>query len=170
MPSSGTGFQLFIYLEIAGDGRLRSFLEQECHRLGISGRVFFIGWREDLSTVMAGWDVFVLPSLDEGFPIAALEAMAAGLPVIASAVGGLLELVQDGETGWLVPAAAPTELTSRLRELISDDRRREAMGIAGRRRALRDFSIARMVAQTVAVYDGLFAQSGTAASDNPHPV
>jgi glycosyltransferase involved in cell wall biosynthesis len=157
-------------LEIAGDGSLRSSLEHECHVLGISGHVSFIGWREDLPNVMAGWDVFVLPSLDEGFPIASLEAMAAGLPVIASAVGGLLELVQDGKTGWLVPAAAPAELTTRLRELISDDRRREAMGIAGRQRALRDFSIARMVAQTVAVYDGLFAQSCTAAGDNPHSV
>lgn len=155
-------------LEIAGNGSLRSFLEQECHRLGIFGHVSFIGWREDLPTVMAGWDIFVLPSLDEGFPIAALEAMAAGLPVIASAVGGLLELVQDGETGCLVPVAAPAELTTRLRELISDDRRREAMGIAGRQRALRDFSIARMVEQTVAVYDGLFTPSRTAADDVPH--
>ena len=156
-------------LEIAGDGSLRTFLEQECNRLGISAHVSFIGWREDLPTVMAGWDVFVLPSLDEGFPIAALEAMAAGLPVIASAVGGLLELVKDGETGGLVPAAAPAELATRLRELISDDRGREAMGIAGRLRALRDFSIARMVEQTVAVYDGLFTQSCTPAGDIPHP-
>jgi glycosyltransferase involved in cell wall biosynthesis len=145
-------------LEIAGDGSLRSYLQQESQRRGISSQVSFIGWRDDLPTVMAGWDVFVLPSLDEGFPIAALEAMAAGLPVIASAVGGLLELVQDGETGSLVSAAAPAELTSRLRELIFDERRREAMGFAGRQRALRDFSIARMVEQTVAVYDGLFSQ------------
>ena len=108
---------------------------------------------------MAGWDVFVQPSLDEGFPIATLEAMAAGLPVVASAVGGLLELVQDGETGWLVAAASPGELATRLRELISDERRREAMGIAGRQRALRDFSIAKMVEQTVAVYDGLLTQT-----------
>jgi glycosyltransferase involved in cell wall biosynthesis len=155
-------------LEIAGEGSLRSFLEQECHRLGISGHVSFLGWREDLPNVMAGWDVFVLPSLDEGFPIAALEAMAAGLPVIASAVGGLLELVQDGETGWLVPAAAPAELATRLREMMSDGRRREAMGIAGRQRALRDFSIATMVEQTVAVYDGLFNPSRTVADVGPH--
>ncbi len=146
-------------LEIAGDGSLRSFLEQECHRLGISSHVSFIGWRDDLPTVMAGWDVFVQPSLDEGFPIATLEAMAAGLPVVASAVGGLLELVQDGETGWLVAAASPGELATRLRELISDERRREAMGIAGRQRALRDFSIAKMVEQTIAVYDGLLTQT-----------
>jgi glycosyltransferase involved in cell wall biosynthesis len=78
-------------------------------------------------------------------------------------------LVQDGETGWLVPAAAPAELTARLRELISDDQRREAMGVAGRQRALRDFSSKRMVEQTVAVYDELFTQSRTAASDVPHP-
>jgi len=155
-------------LEIAGDGSLRHFLEQECHGLGITGHVSFIGWREDLPNVMAGWDAFVLPSLDEGFPIAALEAMAAGLPVIASAVGGLPELVQDGETGWLVPAASPGELATRLRELICDERRRETMGNAGRQRALRDFSIPRMVGQTVAVYDGLFNPSRNPADDVPH--
>lgn len=145
-------------LEIAGDGSLRSFLQQESHRLGVSGRVSFIGWREDLPAVMANWDAFVLPSLDEGFPIAALEAMAAGLPVIASAVGGLLEMVQDGETGCLIPAAAPAELTRQLREIICDGRRRQAMGIAGRQRALRHFSIPRMVEQTTAVYDGLITR------------
>jgi glycosyltransferase involved in cell wall biosynthesis len=144
-------------LEIAGDGSLRSFLEQECRRLGVCDRVFFLGWREDLPAVMSGWDVFVLPSLDEGFPIAALEAMAAGLPVVASAVGGLMELVQEGETGWLVPAAASAELAARLRELICDGRKREAMGNAGRQRVLRDFSIVQMVEKTVAVYDRLLA-------------
>jgi glycosyltransferase involved in cell wall biosynthesis len=145
-----------VRLEIAGDGSLRSTLEGESRRLAVSGHVSFLGWREDLPDVMAGWDVFVLPSLDEGFPIAALEAMAAGLPVVASAVGGLVELVQNGETGWLVPAAAPAELAMRLRELMSDRRICERMGNAGRRRAIREFSNARMVEQTVAVYDGLF--------------
>jgi glycosyltransferase involved in cell wall biosynthesis len=104
---------------------------------------------------MAGWDIFVLPSLDEGFGIAALEAMAAGLPVIASAVGGLSELVQIGETGWLVPPAAPVDLAQRVSQLIRDSRKREAMGIAGRKRASDYFSTSRMVDQTIAVYDGL---------------
>jgi glycosyltransferase involved in cell wall biosynthesis len=147
-----------VRLEIAGVGRLQSSLEQESRQLGISGLVSFIGWRDDLSSVMAGWDIFVLPSLDEGFPIAALEAMAAGLPLVASAVGGLCELVQDGKTGRLVRAAAPAELAMRLRELILDSRKRQAMGIAGRQRILHDFSVPQMVEQTTAVYDGLLTQ------------
>ena len=65
-------------LEIAGDGSLRGDLERKSRQLGVSGIVSFLGWREDLPSVMAGWDIFVLPSLDEGFGVAALEAMAAG--------------------------------------------------------------------------------------------
>lgn len=144
-----------VRLEIAGDGSLRPSLQQEIRRLGIAGCVSLIGWQQDLPSLMAGWDIFAMPSLDEGFPVAGLEAMAAGLPVVASAVGGLPELVQDGETGWLVPAAAPTELAARLAELIRDGAMREAMGRAGRQRVLHEFSIARMIAQTVALYDKL---------------
>ena len=142
-------------VEIAGDGSLRGNLERESRQLGLTGIVSFLGWREDLPSVMAGWDIFLLPSLDEGFGVAALEAMAAGLPVIASAVGGLCELVQNGETGWLVPPAAPVDLAQRTSQLIHDSRKREAMGIAGRKRASNYFSISRMVDQTIAVYDGL---------------
>jgi glycosyltransferase involved in cell wall biosynthesis len=144
-------------LEIAGDGTLRNFLEQECQRLGVSDCVSFLGWRQNLPEVMRGWDLFVLPSLDEAFPIAALEAMAAGLPVVASAVGGLPELVRDGETGWLVPANNPEELARRLRQLAGSAQARSAMGGAGRIRALREYSTTRMVEQTVAVYDELLA-------------
>jgi hypothetical protein len=110
-----------------------------------------------MPAVMAGWDIFVLPSLDEGFGVAALEAMSAGLPVIASAVGGLCELVENGETGWLVSAAVPAEIAQRIRELVQDPHLREIMGIAGRQRALRNFTISRMVEQTIAVYDKLSA-------------
>lgn len=146
-----------VRLEIAGDGSLLQTLEQQSRQLGVSGIVSFLGHREDVPSILAGWDIFVLPSLDEGFGIAALEAMAAGLPVVASEVGGLCELVQDGETGWLVPPAAPVALAQRMSQLIHDRRIREAMGIAGRKRALDCFSISRMVDQTVAVYDGLSA-------------
>lgn len=144
-----------IRLEIAGDGSLRQRLEAESERLGISGLVSLMGWRADLPAVMEGWDIFAMPSLDEGFPVAGLEAMAAGLPLVASAVGGLPELVQDGKTGWLASAAAPVKLAARLAELIQDGERRQAMGEAGRARVLKEFSIGRMVEQTIAVYDRL---------------
>jgi glycosyltransferase involved in cell wall biosynthesis len=107
---------------------------------------------------MAGWDIFVMPSLDEGFGLAALEAMATGLPVVAAGVGGIGELVQHGRTGWLVPPGAPDELASRLRDLLHDQPKRERMGAEGRRRALSDFAASRMVEQIVAVYDGLISK------------
>lgn len=147
-----------IRLEIAGDGSLRQSLEQETRRLRVCGSVSFIGWREDIPSVMESWDIFAMPSLDEGFPVAGLEAMAAGLPVVTSEVGGLPELLVGGETGWLVPAAAPAALFERLSELIGDGEKREAMGEAGRRRVHKEFSIGRMVEQTVAVYDRLLSE------------
>jgi glycosyltransferase involved in cell wall biosynthesis len=140
-------------LEIAGEGSLRSKLEAEGRKLGISGSVSFSGWQEDLAQVMAGWDIFALPSLDEGFGFAALEAMAAGLPVVATNVGGLPELVVDGQTGWLVPARDSGMLADCVRRLIADVEMREAMGAAGRQRAQKDFPLSRMVEQIVAVYD-----------------
>ncbi len=142
-------------LEIAGDGSLRSALVDEAARLGVSGRVSFLGWRDDLPVLMESWDIFVQPSLDEGFGFAVLEAMASALPVVASAVGGLRELVLDGETGWLVPPSSPAELAARLRELIPNEKMRQAMGAAARRRAIQSFSISRMVEQTIAIYDSL---------------
>jgi glycosyltransferase involved in cell wall biosynthesis len=102
--------------------------------------------------VMASWDIFVLPSLDEGFGVAALEAMAAELPVIASAVGGLPELIGDGESGLLVSPGAPAELASCIRDLMNDRQRRLSMGIAGRQRALQHFSVSEMVDRMIAVY------------------
>ena len=143
-------------LEISGEGSLRAKLEEDCRGLEVSDSVSFPGWQENLPQVTAGWDIFVLPSLDEGFGLAALEAMAAGLPVVASNVGGLPELVVDGQTGWLVPAADPDKLADCLKRLIADREMRQAMGAAGRRRAEQDFPLSRMVEQIVAVYDGLF--------------
>jgi glycosyltransferase involved in cell wall biosynthesis len=139
-------------LEIAGDGSLREALNKHASSLGVSGVVSFLGWREDMPLVMASWDIFVLPSLDEGFGVAALEAMAAELPVIASAVGGLPELIGDGESGLLVSPGAPAELASCIRDLMNDRQRRLSMGIAGRQRALQHFSVSEMVDRMIAVY------------------
>jgi glycosyltransferase involved in cell wall biosynthesis len=140
-------------LDVVGEGSLRAALKDEGRGLGISEQVAFPGWQEDLAPMMAGWDIFALPSLDEGFGFAALEAMAAGLPVVATNVGGLPELVVDGQTGWLVPARDTTSLADCLRRLIADAEKRQAMGAAGRQRAQQDFPLSRMVEQIVAVYD-----------------
>lgn len=144
-----------IRLEIAGEGSLRTDLEKDVVRLGMSGNVSFLGWRKDLASVLRSWSIFVLPSLDEGFGVAALEAMASGLPVIASDVGGLRELVQDGQTGFLVPAGQPADFAAKIRLLLDDPDLRATMGAAGRQRAQERFSIPEMVRRTAALYDSL---------------
>jgi len=106
----------------------RSTLEREVQLLGMGGKVRFLGWVEGLAPVLARWDVFVLPLLEEGAGLAALEAMAAGLPVIATAVGGIPEIVEDGRTGWLVPPGDPGALGERIHSLLRKPDTRRAMG------------------------------------------
>jgi len=142
-------------LEIAGSGPERTTIETEVRLHGLTDCVTFLDWQVELAPVFARWDVFVLPSLEEGFGIAALEAMAAGLPVVATAVGGIPELVEDGRTGWLVPPADPDALADRLRDLLLDPERRRAMGAAGRARARESFSVERMAAAISEIYDRL---------------
>jgi glycosyltransferase involved in cell wall biosynthesis len=142
-----------VRLEIAGSGRERTRLEHEIDALGLAGTVKFLGWRTDLSELLPSWDIFALASFDEGLPIATLEAMAAGLPVVATAVGGVPELVSDGRTGFLVPRGDVAALAARLRVLLLNEEKRLVMGAAGRARAREEFSIERMVAAVAAVYD-----------------
>jgi glycosyltransferase involved in cell wall biosynthesis len=101
-------------------------LEQRVEELGLAGRVEFLGWVDNLSSVLPRWDVFVLPSLEEGFPVAVLDDMAAGLPVVASAVGGVPELIEDGTTSWLVPLGDFQALASRIRLLLLLDGERQS--------------------------------------------
>jgi glycosyltransferase involved in cell wall biosynthesis len=142
-------------LEIAGTGPERDNLEREVKYLGLGSQVHFLGWQRNLGTVLRNWDIFSSPSLDEGFGMAVLEAMAGGLPVVGTTVGGLPELIEDGRTGYLVPPSDVAALASRLRLLILDSEGRRAMGAAGRERALRHFSLERMVGEIAAIYDGL---------------
>lgn len=147
-----------LHLEIAGDGPELENLEEQARRLNLAERVRFLGWRHDLGPVFRGWDIFAMPSLTEAFPMAALEAMAQGLPIVASNVGGLPELVEDGETGYLVPPSNAEALAKALRTLIVDRERRQRMGHAGYRRIREHFSADRMVAQTAAIYESLLAE------------
>jgi glycosyltransferase involved in cell wall biosynthesis len=147
-----------VRLEIAGAGPAQPSLERQVRELGLNDCVTFLGWQVDLQSVMSGWDVFVAPSLEEAFSISALEAMAAGLPVVASSVGGLPELVEDGCTGWLVPPGKSEALVARLRELLLNPDQRRAFGGAGRARARTHFSAERMVADISGIYDELLTR------------
>ena len=148
-------------VEIAGAGPQRAKLEEAVAQLGLAGRVEFLGWVNNIQSVLPRWDVFVMPSLEEGFPIAALDAMAAGLPVIASSVGGVPELVEDGETGWLVPPADVETLVSRLRSLLLNAELRLSMGAAAQARVRNHFNLATMTENFSRLYDELLGETGT---------
>jgi glycosyltransferase involved in cell wall biosynthesis len=131
--------------------------------LGILQRFRFIGARFDVPDFLRAADLFVHPSHQEGFSNAILEAMAAGLPVVACDVGGNPEAVVDGVTGRLVPSRCPGRLAGAMSELLGDEGKRRAMGEAGRRRAEERFSLGRMVAEVEAMYDSLVPRKGGGA-------
>jgi glycosyltransferase involved in cell wall biosynthesis len=145
-------------VELAGTGSCESRLRSLAERLGLADVVDFLGWREDVDALHRRWQVLVQPSLHEGFGIAALEAMASGLPVVASATGGLPELVEDERTGFLVPVGDVEALAGRLGRLLGDDALRARLGDAARQRALRSFSVEEMAARTATVYDRLLVE------------
>lgn len=128
-------------LVVAGDGELRGALESEVDRLGLRESVRLLGARSDVPELLAGMDVFVLPSRTEGYSLALVEASAAALPIIATAVGGNAEIVQDGVTGLIVPPADDARLTEAMATLGRDVSRREALGRQARAWALREGSL-----------------------------
>ncbi len=142
-------------LLLAGAGPQRAALEAVAERLGIAERVRFLGVRRDVPDLLAATDVFVLPSLWEGNPLGILEAMAAGVPVVATRVGGVPEFVRDGETGILVPPADVHALGAALRRIATDAPLRSALGARARRVAADRFDIGRMIAEYERLYDVL---------------
>ena len=126
---------------IVGEGPDRGPLEHEIGVLGLAGRVRLAGERRDVPELLADANVFVLSSRSEGHPVAILEAMAAGLPVVASRVGGVPEQVSHGETGLLVEPGDPDELAAALRRLATDPSLRLRLGAAGRERAEHTFDL-----------------------------
>jgi glycosyltransferase involved in cell wall biosynthesis len=138
---------------IVGEGPDRGIVEAEIGRLGLDGRVRLAGERDDVAELLAGSDVFVLSSRSEGLPVSVLEAMAAELPVVASDVGGLSELVVDGETGILVPAGDEAALAEALADLLEDRERRLELGAAGRARAEALFDLAGFRQAHLDLYD-----------------
>jgi glycosyltransferase involved in cell wall biosynthesis len=121
--------------------------------LGVADRIAFVGFRDDVADVLAALDVFVMPSLyGEGTPFAVLEAMAAARCIVATRTEGIVETVTDGETGALVPSGDPEALAHALVAVLTDDRRRRALGENARRAALTHFAVGRMAATTESFY------------------
>ena len=128
---------------LVGDGPDRPSVEAEVRRLELQDVVALAGTRDDVPELLAHADVFALSSRSEGAPLSILEAMAAGLPVVSSRVGGVPELVVDGETGLLVPPGDPAAMAAALGHLISDAGLRRRLGASGRKRAERCFDVRR---------------------------
>jgi glycosyltransferase involved in cell wall biosynthesis len=156
---------------LAGEGPERATLERQAQQLGIQGRVRFLGHRQGIPQLLASCDVFVLPSLYEGLPLCVLEAMAAGKPVVATAVGGTDEVVIDGETGLLVPPGNPVALATAIRSLLSDRKLAARLAQAGRARVTEKFSSDTMVSGISRVYEEALGEvAGRATVDGAEPV
>jgi len=130
---------------IIGHGRLHPELVALSSELRMTANVHFTGMRSDIARLLCAIDVFALTSVSECFPIALLEAMACGRPAVCTAVGGIPEILNDGETGYLVPPKDPQQLAVRLLDLLSDPRTARRMGRAGRDRVEAEFSLDRSV-------------------------
>lgn len=140
-------------LDLVGEGPLLASTQAEASRLGLGSYVRFLGARLDVARLLGDSSVFILTSNYEGFPISILEAMRAGLPVVASDVGGVSEAVVDGETGFLIPRGDVQTLRERLAQLIADPQLRLRMGRAGRARYESCFTLKQMLEKTLAVYE-----------------
>jgi glycosyltransferase involved in cell wall biosynthesis len=154
---------------IVGDGPDRAVLGAEIRSLGLDGRVWLEGERSDVPTLLADSDLFVLSSRSEGLPVSVLEAMAAELPVVATDVGGLAELVVDGETGSLVPPGDAEALAAALGRLIGDRDLRRTLGAAGRARAEELFDLAAFRRAHAELYDRELALAGAVTEPPVEP-
>ncbi len=147
-----------LHLLVVGDGHLRSQLEALSASLGLADRVHFLGARRDLGNILSAIDMFVMPSLWEGLPLSMVLAMGASLPVVATRVAGIPEVVKDGETGFLVPPAAPTELGAAMAKLVADPALRQRIGQAARARVLPRFGVDGYLAAVTNLYDRLLIE------------
>ncbi len=141
------------HLVIAGDGEKAAELRRLASALGIADRVHWLGWRSDAADLMAAFDVLLVPSLWEGFGLVLLEAMSRRVPVIASRVSAIPEVIVDGESGILIAPRDVDALTQAIARLLNDRALRKYMGLLGAARLEEHFSVERMISGTLAVYE-----------------
>ncbi|MFQ5685362.1 MAG: glycosyltransferase family 4 protein [Candidatus Scalindua sp.] len=140
---------------IVGDGYLKSELEKHAEALGVRKNIIFTGWRSDASEILCLFDIFVLPSLNEGMGRVLIEAMALGKPVVASSVGGILDLVRNGENGILVPPRDSDALGEAILQLIRNKDMAGELGKNGKAKIYPEFDASVMVRQVDDLYDSL---------------
>jgi glycosyltransferase involved in cell wall biosynthesis len=143
---------------VVGDGELREELEAYARDLGLNGRVLFTGWRRDLPRLYADLDVVALTSINEGTPVSLIEAMAAGVPVVATAVGGVPDVVVEGETGYLVEGGDVKRLAGAIVELLRNPKEAREMGQKGREVAYPKFAAQTLIANVEGLYAELLRQ------------
>ncbi len=151
------------FFVVAGDGELRQRLEQRAGELGLEEHIAFLGHRDDIMDITAVLAVFVSCSHSEGLPMAHAEAMVLGVPVVATAVGGVPEIVEDGVSGLLVPPGRPQEIAAAVSGLLADESRRERIAAAGRQRCRERFLVPRTVEALGALYHQVLAAKATAS-------
>ncbi len=144
---------------IVGKGELQGEIESKVVKLGLAERVYLMGEREDVAEVLFASDIFVLISEWEGLPYTIIEAMMSGLPVVASRVGGIPELVEDGVTGFLVDRRDVVGLSRKLMPLLENRKLRKSMGDAGRQKALRGYTEERMLSNVWKVYRAVMSSA-----------
>jgi glycosyltransferase involved in cell wall biosynthesis len=145
---------------MVGDGPDRLQLEQRAHELGVARDTVFLGYQEDVAPFYAAFDALVLPSGNEGTPVTVIEALAAERPVVATRVGGVPDVVRDGEDGFLVEAGATDDLADRLGRLARDPALRARMGRKGRERMLPRYAVERLVDDVDELYRSLLSAGG----------
>ena len=143
---------------MVGDGPEREQVEQRAHDLGIMRDTLFLGYQEDVAPYYSAFDAMILPSGNEGTPVSAMESLAAGRPVVATRVGGVPDVVRDGEDGFLVELGDVAELADALARLAADPGLRERMGEAGRARVVPRYAVGRLVDDVDRLYRSLLAR------------
>jgi glycosyltransferase involved in cell wall biosynthesis len=151
-------------LMLVGDGVDRRRVEERAHELGVARSCFFLGYQEDVARWYAACDAFALTSANEGTPVVVIEALAAGLPVVATRVGGVADVISDGDDGFLVEPGDTRALAERLAQLAHDPDLRARMGAVGRERALSRYAVDRLVADVDELYRALL--DGTTSAIN----
>ena len=143
---------------LVGDGPDRDDLEQKAHQLGVAKRCLFVGYQEDVAPYYDAFDALLLPSANEGTPVSVIEALAAGCPAVATGVGGVPDVVREGEDGFLAGVGDVETLAQRLAELAADPELRARMGESGRARVLTRYSVERLVDDVDELYRSLLAR------------